>query len=117
MFRDLIPRLCDRYHVITPDLPGFGNRKAPLHKEFDQTVDNPARVIDGFIEAVGFSRYALYVFDYGAPHGATAWRARDRDRQPERQCLSRRAQRYLLREPSTRPPDGRHIFTRERRRS
>jgi pimeloyl-ACP methyl ester carboxylesterase len=106
MFRDLNPRLSDRYHVITPDLPGFGNKKAPLRKESDHTVDNPARVIDAFIEAFGFSRYALYVFDYGAPRGATASRARDRDRQPERRCLTRRAQRYLLRQPSTRPPDG-----------
>jgi len=64
VFRDLNPRLSDRYHVITPDLPGFGNRKAPLRKEFDHTVDNPARVIDGFIEAFGFSRYALLAMPF-----------------------------------------------------
>jgi len=69
MFRDLIPRLADRYRVIAPDLPGFGNTKAPPRGEFDYTFDNLARVIDGFTEALGLDRYALYVFDYGAPTG------------------------------------------------
>ena len=69
MFRDLIPILAARYRVIAPDLPGFGNTKAPSRGEFDYTFDNLARVIDGFIEALGLHRYALYVFDYGAPTG------------------------------------------------
>jgi pimeloyl-ACP methyl ester carboxylesterase len=69
MFRDLIPLLADRYHVVAPDLPGFGNTVSPPRGQFDYTFDNLARVIGGFIEAVGLSRYALYVFDYGAPVG------------------------------------------------
>jgi pimeloyl-ACP methyl ester carboxylesterase len=69
MFRDLIPQLAVRYRVIAPDLPGFGNTKAPPRGEFDYTFDDLARVIDGFIEALALDRYALYVFDYGAPTG------------------------------------------------
>jgi pimeloyl-ACP methyl ester carboxylesterase len=69
MFRDLIPRLADRYHVVAPDLPGFGNTASPPRGEFDYTFDNLARAIGGFVETIGLSRYALYVFDYGAPVG------------------------------------------------
>jgi pimeloyl-ACP methyl ester carboxylesterase len=69
MFRDLIPILASRYRVIAPDLPGFGNTKAPPRGSFDYTFDNLARVIDGFIEALALDRYALYIFDYGAPTG------------------------------------------------
>jgi pimeloyl-ACP methyl ester carboxylesterase len=69
MFRDLIPLLADRYHVVAPDLPGFGNTVSPPRGQFDYTFDNLARVIGGFVETVGLSRYALYVFDYGAPVG------------------------------------------------
>jgi pimeloyl-ACP methyl ester carboxylesterase len=69
MFRDLIPLLADRYHVVAPDLPGFGNTVSPPRGQFDYTFDNLARVIDEFVETVGLSRYALYVFDYGAPVG------------------------------------------------
>jgi pimeloyl-ACP methyl ester carboxylesterase len=69
MFRDLMPILAGRYRVIAPDLPGFGNTRAPPRGTFDYTFDNLARVIDGFIEAIGLQRYALYIFDYGAPTG------------------------------------------------
>jgi pimeloyl-ACP methyl ester carboxylesterase len=69
MFRDLIPQLADRYHLIAPDLPGFGNTLAPPRGKFDYTFDNLARVIDGFTDKLGLQRYALYVFDYGAPVG------------------------------------------------
>ena len=69
MFRDLIPLLADRYHVVAPDLPGFGNTVSPPRGQFDYTFDNLARVIGGFVEVVGLGRYALYVFDYGAPVG------------------------------------------------
>jgi pimeloyl-ACP methyl ester carboxylesterase len=69
MFRDLIPLLADRYHVVAPDLPGFGNTVSPPRGQFDYTFDNLARVIGRFVEKVGLSRYALYVFDYGAPVG------------------------------------------------
>jgi len=69
MFRDLIPHLADEFHVVAPDLPGFGQSDMPDRREFKYTFDNLASVIDGFTAAVGFDRYALYVFDYGAPTG------------------------------------------------
>ena len=69
MFRDIIPLLATRYRVIAPDLPGFGLTVAPPRGQFDYTFDNLARVLDGFTEALGLRRYALYIFDYGAPTG------------------------------------------------
>jgi pimeloyl-ACP methyl ester carboxylesterase len=69
MFRDLIPRLADRYRVIAPDLPGFGNTTAPPRGQFEYTFNHLADVINGFTEALNLNRYALYVFDYGAPTG------------------------------------------------
>ena len=69
MFRDLIPLLADRFHIIAPDLPGFGLTDMPPRGKFDYTFDNIARVIDRFTEVVGFDRFAVYVFDYGAPTG------------------------------------------------
>ncbi len=69
MFRDLIPLLADRYRVIAPDLPGFGQTRAPARGAFDYSFDRLAEVITGFTEALGLDRYALYVFDYGAPVG------------------------------------------------
>ena len=69
MFRDLIPALADRYHVVAPDLPGFGFTDAPDRARFKYTFDHLADVIDRFTEVVGLSRYAIYVFDYGAPVG------------------------------------------------
>lgn len=69
MFRDLIPQLADRYHVIAPDLPGFGQTKAPPRGEFEYGFDTLADVIEGFVDALGLQRYALYIFDYGAPVG------------------------------------------------
>jgi pimeloyl-ACP methyl ester carboxylesterase len=69
MFRDLIPLLADRYHVIAPDLPGFGQSDMPDRASFAYTFDNVARVIDHFTEVVGLARFATYVFDYGAPTG------------------------------------------------
>jgi pimeloyl-ACP methyl ester carboxylesterase len=69
MFRNLIPLLADRYHIFAPDLPGFGFSDAPDRAAFDYTFDNLARVIEGFIDQVGLERYAIYVFDYGAPVG------------------------------------------------
>ena len=75
MFRDLIPLLAGGYRVIAPDLPGFGNTKAPPRGQFAYTFDNLANVIGGFIEALDLRRYALYVFDYGAPTGFRIARA------------------------------------------
>jgi pimeloyl-ACP methyl ester carboxylesterase len=66
MFRDLIPLLADRFHIVAPDLPGFGNSDMPEH---GRTFDRIAESIDLLTEAVGFDRYAMYVFDYGAPTG------------------------------------------------
>jgi pimeloyl-ACP methyl ester carboxylesterase len=75
MFRDLIPLLADRFHMIAPDLPGFGQSDMPARGQFKYTFDNIARVVDRFTEIVGFDRFALYVFDYGAPTGfrLAAW--------------------------------------------
>lgn len=69
MFRNLIPALADKYHVIAPDYPGFGHSSMPAHDKFAYTFDNVAKVIDEFTEKVGLSKYALYVQDYGAPVG------------------------------------------------
>ena len=66
MFRDLIPHLAGRFHIIAPDLPGFGNSDMPGR---GYTFDRIAEKIDRFTETVGFDRYAVYVFDYGAPTG------------------------------------------------
>ncbi len=69
MFRDLIPELAETYRLIAPDLPGFGNTLAPPRGEFTYSFDNLAEVIAGFVDALGLQRYALYIFDYGAPVG------------------------------------------------
>jgi pimeloyl-ACP methyl ester carboxylesterase len=69
MFRDLIPALADRYHVVAPDLPGFGFSDAPERKQFSYTFEHLAKVIGSFTETIGLDRFAIYVFDYGAPVG------------------------------------------------
>jgi pimeloyl-ACP methyl ester carboxylesterase len=69
MFRDLIPLLADRFHIVAPDLPGFGQSDMPSRETFKYTFDNIADVIDRFTEVIGFGKFALYVFDYGAPTG------------------------------------------------
>jgi pimeloyl-ACP methyl ester carboxylesterase len=69
MFRDLIPQLSDRLRVIAPDLPGFGKSDMPERAKFNYTFDNIAGVIDRFTEVIGLGRFAIYVFDYGAPTG------------------------------------------------
>ena len=68
-FRDLIPRLARKYRVIAPDLPGFGFSDAPAASEFAYTFDHLAEVVESFTDAIGLDRYALYMFDYGAPVG------------------------------------------------
>lgn len=69
MFRNLIPLLADRYHVIAPDLPGFGFSNVPDRTRFRYTFENLAKTIDQFTQTIGLDRYAIYVFDYGAPVG------------------------------------------------
>jgi pimeloyl-ACP methyl ester carboxylesterase len=69
MYRTLIPALADRYHVVAPDLPGFGFSDAPDRSTFKYTFDHLADVIDRFTQELGLSHYALFVFDYGAPIG------------------------------------------------
>jgi pimeloyl-ACP methyl ester carboxylesterase len=69
MFRDLIPELAQKYRVIAPDLPGFGNTVTPPRGRFTYSFDALADVMAGFVEALGLTRYAIYIFDYGAPVG------------------------------------------------
>jgi len=69
MFRDLIPQLSDRFHVVAPDLLGFGQSDMPSRDSFTYTFQALTDVLAGFTDAVGLDRYALYVFDYGAPTG------------------------------------------------
>ncbi len=69
MFRDLIPRLADRFHVIAPDLPGFGQSDTPARDRQTYTFDWLATVIGRFTDVVGFDKFAVYIFDYGAPTG------------------------------------------------
>ncbi|HTZ24406.1 MAG TPA: alpha/beta hydrolase, partial [Streptosporangiaceae bacterium] len=68
-FRELIPLLAGRFHVIAPDLPGFGQTDMPSRSDFDYTFDHLADVIDRWTEVLGLDSFALYVFDYGAPVG------------------------------------------------
>jgi pimeloyl-ACP methyl ester carboxylesterase len=69
MFRDLIPQLSDRFRLVAPDLPGFGQSDMPGPDTFTYTFENIANVIDRFTEMIGLPRFAMYVFDYGAPVG------------------------------------------------
>ncbi|MEI9979563.1 MAG: alpha/beta hydrolase [Edaphobacter sp.] len=69
MFRELIPRLADRYRVIAPDLPGFGFTEVPEKRNYTYSFDALGGTIQAFTDALGLSRYAIYVFDYGAPTG------------------------------------------------
>ena len=69
MFRNLIPALADSYHVVAPDLPGFGFSDAPDRKQFRYTFERLAETIDNFTRTIGLDRYTIYVFDYGAPVG------------------------------------------------
>jgi pimeloyl-ACP methyl ester carboxylesterase len=68
-YRELIPRLADRYRVIAPDLPGFGFTEIPAERNYVYTFDALAKTIEAFVEALNLKKYALYIFDYGAPTG------------------------------------------------
>src|ERR1700735_1480642 len=78
-YRELIPRLADRYRVIAPDLPGFGFTVVPDERRYQYTFDSLAQTMLAFTDALNLSKYAMYIFDYGAP---TGWRVAMR--RPER---------------------------------
>ncbi|MCD1295883.1 hydrolase [Methanocella sp. CWC-04] len=69
MFRRLIPALQDRFHLIAPDYPGFGNSSMPAVDEFEYSFDNIANIVGKFIEKMGLEKFGLYLMDYGAPVG------------------------------------------------
>ena len=69
MFRELIPALSDRFHVVAPDLPGFGQTDMPSRDRFSYTFARLAEVMERFTEVIGLARFAIYIFDYGAPTG------------------------------------------------
>jgi len=69
MFRDLIPMLAGRFHLIAPDFPGFGQSDMPAREAYDYTFANIASTISGFVEKVGAKKFAIYIFDYGSPVG------------------------------------------------
>ena len=69
MFRDLMPMLEDKFHLIAPDYPGFGQSESPSRDVFAYTFDHLAEIMDGFLDKLGIDRYYMYVFDYGAPIG------------------------------------------------
>ena len=71
MFRNLIPALADRYHIIAPDYPGYGQSGWPDRATFNYTFDRYGELVDGLLGQLGVTRYAMYVMDYGAPVG---WR-------------------------------------------
>lgn len=69
MFRNLMPALSDRFHLIAPDYPGFGQSESPARKVFEYSFDHLAKIMDAFLEAKGIDKFYMYVFDYGAPIG------------------------------------------------
>lgn len=69
MFRNLIPALADKFHLIAPDYPGFGNSSMPAVNAFEYTFDHLAEIVDKFISQIGLQRFSIYVMDYGAPIG------------------------------------------------
>lgn len=69
MFRNLIPRLAQSFHVVAPDYPGFGQSSMPDHTAFAYTFENYAKIVDALMEFLGLARYSMYLMDYGAPVG------------------------------------------------
>ena len=69
MFRNLIPALADKFHLIAPDYPGFGNSSMPTVDEFQYTFDHLAEIVNKFISQMRLERFSIYVMDYGAPIG------------------------------------------------
>src|SRR5574344_2945082 len=87
-FRDLIPELMGNYHLIAPDLPGFGQTTAPGRDQFAYTFEHLTDIIDHFTEALGIHKFAMYVFDYGAPIGFRI-AVRSEERRVGKECRSR----------------------------
>jgi len=73
MYRNLIPVLATRYHVIAPDYPGFGYSDAPKAEEFEYTFDHLAKIVELFLEQKGIAKYSIYIQDYGSPVGFRLW--------------------------------------------
>jgi pimeloyl-ACP methyl ester carboxylesterase len=69
MFRNLMPALADKFHLVALDYPGFGNSSMPTVDEFEYTFDHLADIVDKFVEQIGLEKYSIYVMDYGAPIG------------------------------------------------
>lgn len=69
MYRDLIPKLADRYHVVAADMPGFGYSDQPSTRNFEYTFDHIANVMDHFLDSIGVTKYSIYIQDYGSPIG------------------------------------------------
>ena len=69
MFRNLIPRLSDRFHLVAPDFPGFGASSMPSMEEFEYSFDNIAKVVEKFVDKLKINSYSIYLMDYGAPVG------------------------------------------------
>jgi pimeloyl-ACP methyl ester carboxylesterase len=69
MFRNLIPALSDRFHLVAPDYPGFGNSAQPAMDKFEYTFDNLANLMENFVDKIGVKKYSVYLMDYGAPIG------------------------------------------------
>jgi pimeloyl-ACP methyl ester carboxylesterase len=69
MFRNLMPALADKFHLVALDYPGFGNSSMPTVDEFEYTFDHLADIVDKFVEQIGLEKYSMYVMDYGAPIG------------------------------------------------
>jgi pimeloyl-ACP methyl ester carboxylesterase len=69
MFRNIIPALADKFHLVAPDYPGFGYSSMPSLDEFEYSFDHIAEIVDKFITKIGVEKYSLYVMDYGAPVG------------------------------------------------
>jgi len=69
MFRNLIPALADRFHLLAPDYPGFGNSAQPSMEAFEYSFDNLAALVEAFVDQLGIEQYSLYLMDYGAPIG------------------------------------------------
>jgi pimeloyl-ACP methyl ester carboxylesterase len=69
MFRNLMPALADKFHLVAPDYPGFGNSSMPTVDEFEYTFDHLSEIVDKFVEEIGLKKFSMYVMDYGAPIG------------------------------------------------